>query len=565
MIKLLMILSLVYSGHEFARVGDIQGDARIWRYGDEGYEWLTINNIVGEGDEIETLDNTYLEIEFSDGSVLSLAENTSIYFERIENDRAYITLTEGIIRLYSRERVFGVFTDKQAVYVNESSVVRVETGKSYFTLKVFKGRVEVNRSPVYAGTEYIYERGRVFTGRLGAPDRFDRWAEEREREYYSVVGIEYIPVPYYAGVPYLRRHGRWVYVPPYGWVWVPRVRHGWRPYVDGHWVYRVGIGWVWVSYEPWGWIPYRYGSWMYVSGYGWVWIPGGTFAGAWVEWYYGPDWIGWAPVDYYGRPIVVVNNITIVNVVRKEDFQKPVYRYKPPKGPVYKEAVYRTVEKVNTREIVKYKSSPEKPAYIRDIELKQEKPVLPESGRRERKIIPGEKRDVFEEKPAKWQGREVKSEDREFDRPEIYIKPQTGSNVLEREEDKSPRKPYIENQKPVMKEAVKIEDGEESKKPATDPRIHYREKIEKEGLPRSQTWKVEEKEYKEKGAVKESSRFKADSPVRKISNGNTKGEAKDVRMQRPQSGNKAKYRIDSKVENKVEKDDNIKHQEAEER
>ncbi|MEO0230804.1 MAG: DUF6600 domain-containing protein, partial [candidate division WOR-3 bacterium] len=106
-------------------------------------------------------------------------------------------------------------------------------------------------------------------------------------------------------------------------------------------VYSFGIGWVWVSYEPWGWIPYRYGSWMYVSGYGWVWIPGGTFAGAWVEWYYGPDWIGWAPVDYYGRPIVVVNNITIVNVVRKEDFQKPVYRYKPPKGPVYKEAVYR--------------------------------------------------------------------------------------------------------------------------------------------------------------------------------------------------------------------------------
>jgi hypothetical protein len=54
MIKLLMLISLMYSGSEFARVGDLRGDAKIWRYGEEGSEWLTINNIIGEGDELLT-------------------------------------------------------------------------------------------------------------------------------------------------------------------------------------------------------------------------------------------------------------------------------------------------------------------------------------------------------------------------------------------------------------------------------------------------------------------------------------------------------------------------------
>jgi len=378
MIKLLMLISLMYSGSEFARVGDLRGDAKIWRYGEEGSEWLTINNIIGEGDELLTDDDSYLEIEFSDGSVLTLGNNTSVYFDRIEDDRTYFTLNKGAARVYARERVFGVFASDHAVYVEEGSIVRVESDSDYFLARVYKGRAEVDKQKIYAGSEVIIDRGRYYSGRIGSYDRLDRWAEERERNYYVITRVEYVPVRCYIGIYHLHRHGRWVFIRPYGWVWVPRVPRSWRPYCYGYWVYRPGLGWVWVSYEPWGWIPYRYGSWTYVVGYGWVWIPGETFAGAWVEWYYGPDWVGWAPIDYYGNPIIVVNNITVVNIVSKEDFHKPIYRYKPPKSGVYKE-VYKPYKGVDVKEVVRYKATElEKPIYFKKVDVvkEEEKPII---------------------------------------------------------------------------------------------------------------------------------------------------------------------------------------------
>lgn len=93
----------------------------------------------------------------------------------------------------------------------------------------------------------------------------------------------------------LAPYGNWVSVPTYGYVWYPTgVGPGWRPYTYGRWV-SSDYGWAWVSYEPWGWAPYHYGRWVFFNNYGWGWIPGTVWAPAWVTWYTGPDYIGWAP------------------------------------------------------------------------------------------------------------------------------------------------------------------------------------------------------------------------------------------------------------------------------
>jgi len=454
MIKFLMFLSLLYTGNEFARVGDIRGDAQILRYGEEEAEWLTINNIVGEGDQLLTYRDSYVELEFSDGSVLSMGEDTRVYVERIEGDRAYFTLEKGSLRVFARSRVFGIFTDTKSVYVTENSIVRVDAREDYFALRVIKGKVKVDGKSFYAGSTIIEDRGRVYCGSSYDYDDFDRWAEGKEREFYIIERIEFIPVPYYAGVYHLKRHGRWVYIRPYGWVWVPRVPRGWRPYYYGHWVFRLGIGWVWVSYEPWGWIPYHYGCWTYVSGYGWVWIPGETFAGAWVEWYYGPDWVGWAPVDYYGRPIIVVNNITVVNIASKSDFEKPVYRYKPPKGPAYKEPVYKPVKYVDIKEVVKYKATPEKPDYVKDVEIVRERPPIKNERLKEELGLKkeGEFGPERPSKPEFKEGKEVKKEEEvTFERP---WNQRVGSKdkVLGREDLEKPIKPAGEGERRLGKD-----------------------------------------------------------------------------------------------------------------
>lgn len=113
----------------------------------------------------------------------------------------------------------------------------------------------------------------------------------------------------------LAPYGRWVWVEPYGRVWVPAdVGPEWRPYTIGNWVY-TDVGWTWVSDEPWGWAPYHYGRWAFEPAHGWLWVPGVVWGPAWVAWRFGGGYVGWAPlapavgyeVDWIGGPHVVAS------------------------------------------------------------------------------------------------------------------------------------------------------------------------------------------------------------------------------------------------------------------
>jgi hypothetical protein len=141
-----------------------------------------------------------------------------------------------------------------------------------------------------------------------AADGFDRWCDARDDAYrapsHSAEVDDEIVLPSEVQ-PYqseLAIHGNWTVVPDYGSVWYPTgVPAGWRPYNNGYWSYGPG-GYFWVSYEPWGWAPYHYGNWQWIGSLGWCWIPGRVFAGAWVSWSWGAAYVGWAPLDYWGRP-----------------------------------------------------------------------------------------------------------------------------------------------------------------------------------------------------------------------------------------------------------------------
>lgn len=94
-------------------------------------------------------------------------------------------------------------------------------------------------------------------------------------------------------------HGEWIYIDRGVYAWRPvRVSYDWRPYAYGRWVWS-SYGWYWVSEEPWAWAAYHYGRWHFDPYYGWIWIPGYDWAPAWVEWRYGDDCVGWAPLGPY--------------------------------------------------------------------------------------------------------------------------------------------------------------------------------------------------------------------------------------------------------------------------
>jgi len=98
----------------------------------------------------------------------------------------------------------------------------------------------------------------------------------------------------------LEEYGSWRPHPRFGEVWVPRaVPPDWRPYQYGHWVYTDEWGWYWVPDDveaDWGWVVYHYGRWVFEREFGWFWVPGDEWAPAWVNWRYGEEYVGWAPL-----------------------------------------------------------------------------------------------------------------------------------------------------------------------------------------------------------------------------------------------------------------------------
>ena len=97
----------------------------------------------------------------------------------------------------------------------------------------------------------------------------------------------------------LSPQGEWISCDAGVYAWRPfGVAAGWRPYYNGRWCW-TDDGWYWASDEPWAWATYHYGRWYYDDVYGWVWIPGYDWAPAWVEWQYGGDCVGWAPLSPY--------------------------------------------------------------------------------------------------------------------------------------------------------------------------------------------------------------------------------------------------------------------------
>lgn len=124
----------------------------------------------------------------------------------------------------------------------------------------------------------------------------ERWPEERSSYPPSEESRPLNQVDFSFVYSYLAPHGYWVYLSPYGHVWIPRhVPYGWRPYTRGRWVW-TDLGWLWISNFDWGWLVFHYGRWGWHNRLGWFWVPGTVWAPAWVIWTWGDFYVGWAPI-----------------------------------------------------------------------------------------------------------------------------------------------------------------------------------------------------------------------------------------------------------------------------
>lgn len=326
-----------YTNYSIVRLNYITGSTYIQRAADLSYEEGELNTPISKGDRLGTTDGR-AEILLGRGNYIRLDYNTKIDFLSLpekENDLTQIRIWSGNIYLsvnnLEREKSIEIHTSDISFYILDAGLYRVDVREDTETeLFVFNGLVEAAGE---SGSVLTKDEQRVeaiegrFTSRptrfmAVAEDSFDRWSEDRDSEVGKYLAQEYMPEELEDFEYELGHYGNWVYLPPYGQVWVPgSIDAGWRPYYHGRWVWLTVSGWTWLPYEPWGWVTSHYGRWHWRIGMGWYWIPTSYWGPGWVSWYWGHDYMGWAPLSYYGYPGVVINNVYYGR------YSKPYYPY----------------------------------------------------------------------------------------------------------------------------------------------------------------------------------------------------------------------------------------------
>jgi hypothetical protein len=300
-----------------ARVSYLDGRVSFQHPNEVDWTAASVNMALQPEDRIYTGDAGRAEIEFDEGSVLRLPENTDVELLALNEDLIQIRVLIGLCSLTSPGTVHFEISTPAAVFVTlKKGAYRFDVTENGDTDGIVrKGRMEASNTAFSRQLDFgelmhispgAAENAQVspYTQR----DTWDDWSDRRDAELLVYDSRRYLPDGVNMGATELDRFGRWVVVDSYGPAWVPYgMDASWSPYSAGRWWYRPNWGWTWVSYEPWGWLPYHYGRWYHHGSFGWCWLPGSTLAfNFWspglVRFYYGSSWVSWCPLgpgDYY--------------------------------------------------------------------------------------------------------------------------------------------------------------------------------------------------------------------------------------------------------------------------
>ncbi|HKC11130.1 MAG TPA: FecR family protein, partial [Vicinamibacteria bacterium] len=306
-------------GYRHGRIGYLEPGVTLQRATEAGSEEATPNLPFLPGDRVWTDDAGRVEFQFLDRTFVRLDRRSKLDYathEEGRTERIILRLWSGSLYLRSRNSdnpLFGIETPGGLVLTQERGVYRVDVDSGETRLSVHEGEATLEggrrRVTVGAGERSYARRGdsperpRPFD--RGEADEFARWEGDRaNREAWAGNSRRYLPkeLDPYAGD--FEAHGSWYYETEVGYVWRPYVGAGWRPYSFGRWAW-TAYGWTWVPNETWGWAPSHYGRWGHSLALGWYWIPGNVWGPAWVSWGQGGDYVGWCPLGYRDRPVIV--------------------------------------------------------------------------------------------------------------------------------------------------------------------------------------------------------------------------------------------------------------------
>src|SRR5215472_1167747 len=251
-------------------------------------------------------DNGRAEVEFENGTLAFLKENTVLQFYDLSlKDGALITrlvLRQGSASFHVNPvsgDYFSVTGGDFTVEAASRATFRLDNFDDGSSVENISGHLTV----LHQGETTRLEKGQslsmkagdvssVTVGRMAQPDEFDQWVSGQVDTVSTATAatLQYTNSPYYAaGFGSLYSYGSWFNCGGYGFGWRPfGVGYGWSPFTDGQWIWDPAFGWTFASFQPWGWAPYHYGGWLFDSGCG--------------GWFYSPP----LPYGYYPGPGVPI-------------------------------------------------------------------------------------------------------------------------------------------------------------------------------------------------------------------------------------------------------------------
>lgn len=268
-----------------ARLGYIAGAVSFSPGGEDLWVEAAINRPLTTGDRLWVDADGRAELQIG-GAVVRMNANTGVSILNLDDRVAQVQLTQGSLNVRVRRlesnQFFEVDTPNLAFTLRQPGTYRIEVDPEGIatTIVIRKGKGEVYGE----GVAYVVDASQPyrFTGtdlravRYGDArrlDDFDRWANDRDRQYDDSVSARYVSQDV-IGYQDLDAHGTWRVDATYGNVWTPnRVGADWAPYRDGHWSWIDPWGWTWVDDAPWGFAVSHYGRWANLRGT-WGWVPG---------------------------------------------------------------------------------------------------------------------------------------------------------------------------------------------------------------------------------------------------------------------------------------------------
>jgi hypothetical protein len=281
-----------------ARLSYLQGAVSLEPAGSQDWVAAELNRPLATSDRLwSDTPTSRAELDIG-GAVVRVGSDTGFSFLNLDDNVAQMQVTAGTVSVTVREllenQTYEIDTPNVAVLLDQAGQYRVDVNEAGNTtvVRVSEGQAEAGGGgqsiPIANQQMMTFVGNDAIPASLGAPDGFDDWTFERDRESEQAASQQYVPgdMP---GTEDLDDNGDWQNTPDYGYVWVPTgVAAGWAPYSYGHWAWVSPWGWTWVDDAPWGFAPFHYGRWARWRN-SWCWVPGPRQARA----RYSPAVVGW--------------------------------------------------------------------------------------------------------------------------------------------------------------------------------------------------------------------------------------------------------------------------------